>query len=211
MHTTTWIAGLLTLLLAFAGCDGDDADGDGDSDIDGDVDTDVDADVDTDVDGDVDTDVDTDVDGDVDTDADADADDDVRSDGGSEEDRQLCVDMVNELREGLGLNALTRSTDLEACAAAGAAEDAEAGAPNTHFRRTDGCDGMADTANVGYGQIGGDGPSTSTGVVRAILRMVSEAGEGDRAYDNLVADHAEMGCGTFVTSEDMLWLAVYLN
>lgn len=174
---TSW---LLAVLLALAGCSDGEADGDADGDVDGDVD------------------------GDADTGSDADGDAD--SGSGSEEDVQLCTDLVNQHRTSEGLESLARSAALEACAAAGAAEDAAADAARTHFTRTDGCDGAADAALVAHAAIGGGGPTTSAGVIRAMIGMMAEDGE-----PTLVEDHAEIGCGVHVTSGSVLWLAIYLR
>jgi uncharacterized protein YkwD len=111
-------------------------------------------------------------------------------------DLELCVDEVNRYRKKLGLRALRRSADLEACAAEGARADHASGQPHAHFMGTQGC-GIAFAENeIPRWPLDYAGNVTNT-IKKGIADMWAE-GPGGGHYENMKGDYTELGCGIFV-------------
>jgi uncharacterized protein YkwD len=111
-------------------------------------------------------------------------------------DLELCVAEVNRYRRKLGLRALRRAADLEACAAEGARADHASGQPHGHFVGTQGC-GIAFAENeIPRWPLDYAGSVTNT-IKKGIADMWAE-GPGGGHYENMKGDYTELGCGIFV-------------
>lgn len=111
-------------------------------------------------------------------------------------DLELCVAEVNRYRRKLGRKPLTRSPDLEACAAEGARADHASGQPHGHFMGTQGC-GIAFAENeIPRWPLDYAGSVTNT-IKKGIADMWAE-GPGGGHYENMKGDYTELGCGIFV-------------
>jgi uncharacterized protein YkwD len=111
-------------------------------------------------------------------------------------DLELCVAEVNHYRRKLGLRALERSPELEACAAEGARVDHASGQPHGHFMSTQGC-GISFAENeIPRWPLDYAGSVTNT-IKKGIADMWAE-GPGGGHYENMKGDYTELGCGIFV-------------
>jgi uncharacterized protein YkwD len=114
-------------------------------------------------------------------------------------DLELCVAEVNRYRRKLGLKALRRAADLEACAAEGARADHASGQPHGHFVGTQGC-GIAFAENeIPRWPLDYAGSVTNT-IKKGIADMWAE-GPGGGHYENMKGDYTELGCGIFVEGD----------
>jgi len=115
--------------------------------------------------------------------------------GSGSSDLELCVAEVNRYRRKLGLPALRRAADLEACAAEGARADHASGQPHGHFVGTQGC-GIAFAENeipkwpLDYA---GSVPNT---IKKGVADMWAE-GPGGGHYENMKGNYTELGCGIY--------------
>jgi uncharacterized protein YkwD len=114
----------------------------------------------------------------------------------SESDLDLCVHETNRYRAKLGLPALTRAKDLEACAAEGARSDHASGQPHGHFVGTQGC-GIAFAENEIPKWPMDYAGSVSNTIRKGIADMWAE-GPGGGHYENIRGNYTELGCGIFV-------------
>lgn len=112
-------------------------------------------------------------------------------------DLEYCVAQTNEYRASIGRPALSRSSALEAYAAAAAPHDSAARAAHRYFRKTDG-GGVAYAENQipwwplpRYGSV--------HEVIRSGMAMMWAEGRGGGHYDNIAGSYTEVGCGIFVS------------
>jgi len=115
----------------------------------------------------------------------------------------LCISETNALRVSEGLPALTRSPELEACAAEAAAEDHRSGTPHGHFQRTSGCD-VALAENELPRWLLAAQPGALAGVIRSGIAMMWDEGPGGGHHDNIVGPkYREIGCGVFIGADSV--------
>lgn len=115
----------------------------------------------------------------------------------------LCVSETNALRSSAGLPALKRSAELEACAAAAAAEDHRSGNPHGHFQRTSGCE-LALAENELPRWLLPSQAGALAGVIRSGLAMMWDEGPGGGHHDNIVgAKYTDIGCGIFISGDSV--------
>jgi len=125
--------------------------------------------------------------------------------GDYEAELQRCVDYINEFRAAHGRSALSRSGDLEQCAAEGAYQDSLSGAAHGHFGNTDGCGGVSDAEN----EVPGWSLSWSGSVMSVVeggIDMMMDEGPGGGHYENILGDHNSVGCGIFITPDSNVWV-----
>jgi uncharacterized protein YkwD len=128
-------------------------------------------------------------------------------DGGASADLlQHCVDVINTYRATLNVPAYTRSSALEAFAATGAESDSQTGTAHGHFIATSGGNGIAFAENEVPGW-----PLAQYGSVSAILdqgfQMMWAEGPGGGHYENMSStQYTSAGCGTYTTSDGMVWI-----
>jgi hypothetical protein len=120
--------------------------------------------------------------------------------GGTAMDNTLayCVDQVNDVRTDAGLAALTRSPDVEAYAAAGAAIDGSSRIPHKHF---------TDTLDAGVAAAELEIPQFSFrawgGVEGVIAEGVREQSVSPSARMTLVGDYTQLGCGIYQDGDEV--------
>jgi len=141
-----------------------------------------------------------------------------RGDGGGaggqwEAELQRCVDLTNEYRAQIGRAAYTRSAELEAYAAEGAAYDAEHPTPSHAHFRLDMGGGVALAENEIPGW-----PLASYGTVSAVVEgglaaMWAEAPPGETGHHDAMASasYQRLGCGIHVSPEQYVWLVQDFN
>ena len=123
----------------------------------------------------------------------------------ADDDLQFCADENNRYRATLNLPPLQRSPDLEAFAAEGAAYDAERGEAHRHFRDK-GDYRLTDAENELPGWPLREGGVRDV-VERGLAAMWAE-GPGGGHYENMKGDHAFIGCGFHLTTDNKLWVVV---
>jgi len=119
---------------------------------------------------------------------------------------QHCVDVINSYRAQINVPAYTRSSALEAFAATGAQSDSQTGEAHGYFVSTNGGNGIAFAENEVPGW-----PLDQYGSVTAVIDQGMQAmwaeGPGGGHYDNMAStDYTQVGCGTFVTTDDSVWI-----
>ena len=110
----------------------------------------------------------------------------------------FCVTETNRFRATLGLSPLTRSSALEAYAAAGAQEDGLAHVVHQHFRSTSG-GGIAFAEN----EIPWWSSSSVQTVTQQGLAMMWAEGPGGGHYENMRGAYSQLGCGVFVNGTEI--------
>jgi uncharacterized protein YkwD len=127
------------------------------------------------------------------------------------DDMALCVEEINRLRERAKLPPLARSAELEAFAAAGAADDAAARQAHHHFSRV--------PYPHPYREMGENEipwwPSAQYGsvadIVRAGLAGMWDEGPGGGHYQNLVGRFTQVGCGLHVARGEVTVVMDFLR
>ncbi len=109
------------------------------------------------------------------------------------DEQQFCVDETNRYRALHQKPPVARSSALETCAAAAAANDAAKQRPHDHFMATSGCDLAFAENEIPWW------PAEYAGSLHEIIRqglaqMYAE-GPGGGHYENMLGDYTELGCG----------------
>lgn len=118
----------------------------------------------------------------------------------STSDLTFCVNETNRYRAMRGRPALTRSTEIEAYAAAGAREDGQSNTPHGHFDRTRG-GGVAhaenelhrwERRNRSVREVMGDG-----------IELFWSEGPGGGHYENMIGPWSQIGCGVYINGDEI--------
>jgi hypothetical protein len=114
----------------------------------------------------------------------------------------FCVQEINRLRGTVGASPLARTERLEQFANEAARVDTHEGVPHTHFRRTNGGNGTARAENtIPWWNMSHHGSVRS--VIRAGLEQMWSQGPGGVHFENLRGNYTEVGCGIFVTNDEV--------
>ena len=117
-----------------------------------------------------------------------------------EEERQQCVDRINELRDSIDLPPLDRWTDGEDCADHEAAQDAATGTPHGAFPE---CGESAQNECPGWDSV--------SSVVGGCIDMMWAEGPGEPYsehghYINMTStSYSRVACGLYVTTSGSVW------
>jgi hypothetical protein len=119
--------------------------------------------------------------------------------------KKLCLDTINALRATLGLKPVAWSKSLEAFADQGARYDSERNAAHGHFKAFSQRAVPSDAENAVPGW-----PIKSYKTVDAVVakgaKMMWDKGPGGGHYENIKGDHAQVGCGIYVTPAGGVWV-----
>lgn len=121
------------------------------------------------------------------------------------QEREYCVEVLNDFRADASLPALRRAAELEECATAAAHADADSGQPHGHFTTTRGCNGTAFAENEVPGWPLERYDSVNEVILQGAQQMYDE-GPGGGHYENITGDYTEVGCGVLVTDADEVWV-----
>jgi hypothetical protein len=114
----------------------------------------------------------------------------------------FCVQEINRLRASVGEPPLARTDRLEQFAMDAARVDTEEGVPHTHFRRTNGGNGIAMAENtIPWWNVSRHG--TVHNVIRAGLDEMWSQGPGGAHFENMRGRYTEVGCGVFVANGEV--------
>jgi hypothetical protein len=117
-------------------------------------------------------------------------------------DTAFCVAEINRLRASVGQSPLARTERLESFATEAARVDTEAGVPHTHFRQTNGGNGIAMAENtIPWWKVKSHGSVRN--VIRDGLAQMWSQGPGGAHYDNMSGGYSEVGCGVFVSDGEV--------
>lgn len=122
----------------------------------------------------------------------------------NDSDLAYCVSVINQHRAAHSKPALTRSPEIEACAAAGAREDAASGRAHGHFSGTGGCGFTADAENEIPGWPLGN--RSIPEIIDDGTQMMMDEGPGGGHYENILGEHEAVGCGIYVTDGGEVWI-----
>ena len=117
---------------------------------------------------------------------------------GLEQDLEFCVSETNRYRVTSGLPPLTRSTELEAYAAAGARQDGLAHQAHLHYKSANlAARGIAENELPWW-----PGSSIRPVIKKGIAAMWAE-GPGGGHYENIRGPYTRVGCGVFVNGNEI--------
>jgi uncharacterized protein YkwD len=109
--------------------------------------------------------------------------------------KAFCVDETNRYRAMVGKPPITRSDALEAYADVGAQQDGTTGNAHGHFSATNG-GGISFAENEIPRWPGGAGDVRQ--VITEGLALMWSEGPGGGHYENMIGNHAKLGCGVYV-------------
>ena len=113
-----------------------------------------------------------------------------------------CVSEINRLRATVGAPALAKTERLEEFATEAARVDTEVGVPHTHFRQTNGGNGIAMAENtIPWWKVKSHGSVRN--VIREGLAQMWAQGPGGAHYENMRGRYSEVGCGVFVSNGEV--------
>ena len=108
---------------------------------------------------------------------------------------QDCVDRINAFRATIGLAALSRWTDGEACADGEAQSDSETGTPHDAFGQ---CDEFAQNECPDY--------DSTDRILEVCLQLMWDEGPGGGHYDNMTnVGYTEVACGFHQMASGLWW------
>jgi uncharacterized protein YkwD len=113
-----------------------------------------------------------------------------------------CVEEVNRLRATVGAPPLTRSERIDGFSNDAAHVDGEAHQAHTYFRMTNGGNGTARAENVIPWWKASQYGSVRT-IIRQGLAMMWAEGPGGSHYENMKGSYTEMGCGVFISNDEV--------
>jgi uncharacterized protein YkwD len=114
----------------------------------------------------------------------------------------FCIDEVNRYRAGAGLGPLTRSSRIDEFSSDAAKIDGEAHQVHSYFQSTNGGNGTARAENQIPWWKASQYGSVRTIVRQGLSQMWAE-GPGGSHYENMRGNYTEMGCGIFISSDEV--------
>jgi uncharacterized protein YkwD len=114
----------------------------------------------------------------------------------------LCVEEVNRYRASAGLAPLTRSDRIDAFSTDAAHVDGEAHQAHSYFRTTNGGNGTARAENLIPWWRASQYGSIRTIVKKGLATMWAE-GPGGSHHENMKGDYTQMGCGVFISNDEV--------
>jgi hypothetical protein len=115
-------------------------------------------------------------------------------------DLMFCVAETNRYRTSVGKSQLTRSSDLEAFATAGAQEDGQKHQAHAHFDRLFGGPAFAENELPWW-------PIAQFQTVQETLRqgiaVFYQEGPGGGHYQNLLGPYTQVGCGVYIANGEI--------
>lgn len=114
----------------------------------------------------------------------------------------FCIDEVNRYRAGAGLQPLSRSSRIDEFSSDAAKVDGAAHQVHSYFLMTNGGNGTARAENqIPWWK------ASQYGSVRAIVKQglsqMWAEGAGGSHYENMRGNYTEMGCGIFISNDEV--------
>ncbi len=114
----------------------------------------------------------------------------------------FCIAEINRLRATVGQPALARSSRIDSFSADAAHVDGEAHQAHTYFLQTNGGNGTAKAENVIPWWKASQYGSVHAIIQNGLATMWAE-GPGGAHYENIKGAFTEMGCGVFVSNDEV--------